>query len=624
MSWRRLIITTAALGVVAIGVSLNITAKHSTISIANAEVQLCEYHGIAKNACTRCNPDLIPAFKAKNDWCAEHNLPESQCDICNPGLKTGSVTQALADSKPAVQSESKDHSNTASAEVDWCAEHRVPESQCTRCHPELIDGFKAKHDWCGGHNVPESHCYLCNAGLKLEQEALYNKSLEHSAEVDWCAEHRVPESECTKCHPELIETFKAKNDWCGGHNIPESHCYLCNPGLKFEQEAEYKKQQAGQKQSHVPNTSIHRANSGQCATDNALIQFASIQTAARSGLSIITVEESPSTEILDVPGEVEFDATQTASVTCPVSGVLTRWVVNPGEQVQRGQILAYVESIEAAEKKAEYVHAASLHDLARKTFDRKRELSQNGLVNAREIDEAESEYLQTQADLKRSESILKMLGYTNDGLAVLYNEADENSMIPLRARQSGRLVEQTVSLGAILEAGHPIGMISETAQMWVEAQVPEANLDRVKLGQTATVSYDGRGWTSGAGRIIWIADGVDENTRMGKVRVAVEPSGTNLRAHQFVRLQIETSQAANSVLVPIEAVQWEGCCNVVFVQETPDRFKPRKIRVEHTEGAFYAVSGVNAGEKIVSKGSYMLKTELMKSSIGAGCCGEGA
>ncbi len=355
-----------------------------------------------------------------------------------------------------------------------------------------------------------------------------------------------------------------------------------------------------------------------------MIQLASIQTAARSGLSIVTVDESPSVETLDVPGEVEFDATQSMTVTCPVSGVLTRWVVNPGEQVQRGQILAYIESIDAAEKKADYMHASALHNLARKTFDRKHELARNGLASAREIDEAEAEFLETQADINRSASVLKMLGYTDEGLAALVNDTDNSSLVPLRARQSGRLVEQSVTLGAILEAGHPIGMISETAQMWVEAQVPEANLDRVKIGQSATVSYDGNGWISGAGHVIWIADGVDEQTRMGKVRVAVESNGTNLRAHQFVRLQIATSEIANSVLVPVEAVQWEGCCNVVFIQETPDRFKPRKIRVEHTEGNYYAVSGVNSGEKIVSKGSYMLKTELMKSSIGAGCCGEGA
>ncbi len=627
MDWKKTVIALAILGLVTAGVSLNIAPTSTAISVANAETQLCEYHRIAKDVCTRCNPNLIPAFKAKGDWCAEHNLPESQCDICNPSLRN--TQQAPVDTAPnetpqESAASAKDNHPTKLSAVDWCSEHRVPESQCTKCNPKLIESFKASGDWCGGHDVPESHCYLCNSGLKFEQEARYNQTQVKTAAIDWCSEHRVPESQCTKCHPELIESFKAKNDWCGGHNIPESHCYLCNPGLKFEQETEFKKQQPNQKQSHVPNTSLYRANSGQCATDNAVIQFASIQTASRSGLSIVTVEELPVAETLRVPGEIEFDATQSASVTCPISGVLTRWVVNPGEQVQRGQILAYVESIDAAEKIADYVHASALHNLARKTYDRKRELARNGSANAREVDEAEASYLQTKADLNRSKSILKLLGYTDDNIAELIDDAVMTNLIPLRARQNGRLVEQSVKLGAILDAGVPIGMISETAQLWVEAQVPEKSIDRVKVGQLATVSQDESGWTTGTGHVIWIADGVDENTRMGKVRIAIEPSGENLRSHQFVRVQIETIAIANSMMVPSDAVQWEGCCNVVFVQETPDRIRPRKINVEFVDGDFYAVSGVRAGEKIVSKGSYMLKTELMKGSIGAGCCGEGA
>lgn len=46
----------------------------------------CEEHAVPESQCTRCNPELIPAFKATNDWCAEHGVPESQCKICNPAL----------------------------------------------------------------------------------------------------------------------------------------------------------------------------------------------------------------------------------------------------------------------------------------------------------------------------------------------------------------------------------------------------------------------------------------------------------------------------------------------------------------------------------------------------------
>ena len=50
---------------------------------------------------------------------------------------------------------------------DWCGEHEVPESQCTRCNPELVPAFKATGDWCPEHGLPESQCLKCNPGLKI-------------------------------------------------------------------------------------------------------------------------------------------------------------------------------------------------------------------------------------------------------------------------------------------------------------------------------------------------------------------------------------------------------------------------------------------------------------------------
>jgi cobalt-zinc-cadmium efflux system membrane fusion protein len=75
-------------------------------------------------------------------------------------------------------------------------------------------------------------------------------------------------------------------------------------------------------------------------------------------------------------------------------------------------------------------------------------------------------------------------------------------------------------------------------------------------------------------------------------------------------------------LVPKDAVQWEGCCNVVFVRESVDRYRPRKVQVADGQGSYYQVTdGLLPGEEVVVDGSFLLKTELKKASIGVGCCG---
>ncbi len=83
---------------------------------------------------------------------------------------------ASCDSKKPPTADSKAAQITTQAEEsDWCAEHGVPESICTKCHPNLIADFKQKGDWCKEHNLPESQCIQCDPTLKEKFEAMAPK-----------------------------------------------------------------------------------------------------------------------------------------------------------------------------------------------------------------------------------------------------------------------------------------------------------------------------------------------------------------------------------------------------------------------------------------------------------------
>jgi cobalt-zinc-cadmium efflux system membrane fusion protein len=533
------------------------------------------------------------------------------------------------------QSEKKDKAVSQYTGVP-CAEHGIADSLCTRCHPELAAIFKKKGDWCPEHRMPESQDDLCNPKLAKKGIAIATKTDETgeassgNAEIDWCSSHRVPESLCTKCKPELAAKFKADGDWCNTHGVPESHCYQCNPDLKFAQEADYLRQQTkGKSESGVsvdghPETALYRTNATSCATDQAVIQLTSVETAQRAGLLVEEAQAASVPEMVDAPGEVAFDASSSYAVTSLVGGTVVRWLVQPGEKVRQGQTLAYLQSIEGASLKAECSHAQAVLDLSKNSYERAKALNKDGMNSARELQEAEAEYLRAQADCRKAEGGLKALGLSDSDIKSLSNNDGSSATIPLRAGQSGILVDQRAALGAVLSPGESVGLISSTDKLWVEAQIRERDISRVKTGQPVTISSDGQSLNRCQGTVTWIAASVDPSTRMGKVRIETHPNGNSLKAHQFVRVQISTSTSEETILVPVEAVQWEGCCNIVFVSETRDRFRPRKVKVEFVDGQNYAVSGLKPGEKIVTHGSYMLKTELMKGSIGAGCCGEGA
>lgn len=152
----------------------------------------CGEHQVPESLDTRCNPALIPAFKATKDWCADHGLPDSQCLKCNPDLKivrppkpgapqpkTGTTQTSPVAAPPSSASAGAPKKNPEAAPVhapqgavpgsyeDWCGEHQVPESLDTRCNPALIPAFKATKDWCAEHGLPDSQCLKCNPDLKI-------------------------------------------------------------------------------------------------------------------------------------------------------------------------------------------------------------------------------------------------------------------------------------------------------------------------------------------------------------------------------------------------------------------------------------------------------------------------
>ena len=86
--------------------------------------------------------------------------------------KNKSDAPAEPSDKLTATGEKQDHAPAGAkpgSHEDWCGEHQVPESQCTRCNPSLIAAFKATRDWCEEHSLPESQCLACNPDLKIER-----------------------------------------------------------------------------------------------------------------------------------------------------------------------------------------------------------------------------------------------------------------------------------------------------------------------------------------------------------------------------------------------------------------------------------------------------------------------
>ncbi|MBT7789064.1 MAG: efflux RND transporter periplasmic adaptor subunit [Calditrichaeota bacterium] len=600
-------------------ISISVTAflilkPGQTSTTVQTGVDWCQEHRVPESVCTMCNTELRESFKSNNDWCRGCDLPESHCYVCNPEIKFPQELEYIN----WVASFTDKESTQA---PDWCDDHRVPESECTKCNIKLIDSFKAKKDWCAGHGLPESHCYVCNPGIKFPQESEYN-NIKSTTTVDWCDEHRVPESECTKCNTKLIDSFKGKKDWCAGHDLPESHCYICNPGIKFPQEMQFEQLNGEStiQREGKPQTSIFRSNKKFCTTNDAVIQLASVQSGQRVGLEFATVVEIITTDHVEAPGEIRFSPSSATIVPSLVRGTLVRWVASPGQQLTKNQIIANIESIEAASLCSDYLQSKAILNLNESNLLRKKDLAKIGLISEREVLDAETEVEKSRIYLRKTRSALVLIGYSEEDIANAGKSDFINTLIYVRAPQSGKLIDYRAELGSIIEVGQPLAQVADVNEIEVIVQIRESDIPRVRIGQTASISSDGNALQRESGEVIWVSDVANPVTRSVPVRIRVLQNDSDIRFQQYVRVSIEVEKPQSSVMIPESAVQWDGCCNVVFIAETPDRLRPRKITIEYASHGGYVVTGIEPGPRIATSGSYLLKTEMMKEGIGAGCC----
>lgn len=485
-------------------------------------------------------------------------------------------------------------------EEDWCADHNVPESRCIACHPEL--GGNSATDWCKEHAVPESQCVLCHPEIATTGKAL-----------DWCPEHGIPESSCTYCHPEIA----VKSDLKPDKDAPR---VLLDPSAK---------------QVKDPKT---------CQTHLLRVQFASAEAVKKAGVRLAPVIERPTATFVSANAETTLDPSRVARVASRVPGTVLLVERELGQAVKKGDLLAIIDSPDVGELKAEFLGAFVVAAVAQANVERIRPAVENGLIQKRELSDAEARHREARTQLLNAHQALvniglpllleelaslgeqdaaariNALGLTETILKTLGAEARKSTLLPLYSPASGIVIEKDVVAGEVIEAGRPLFVVADPSRLWMVANVALEDAARVSIGQSMSFRTDTSPDEAVSGKVTWIGPVVSEKTRTLRVRGEVETQGKRTPAGLFGTARITIREQPKATVVPNEAVHWEGCCHVVFVRLTDDIFQTRKVKLgsrfkEFTEVLF----GLSPGEAVASHGSHVLKSEILKSNLGAGC-----
>lgn len=487
---------------------------------------------------------------------------------------------------------------------DWCVEHNVPESRCIKCHPELAG--EAPKDWCKEHGVPESRCTICHPEILTKGVA-----------GDWCKEHGVPESNCTLCHPEIA----VKGELAKPADAPKVLATDGATGI------------AASKPAKDPAT---------CQTHALRVQFASGESVRKAGVKLDTVIERPMEQTISANAETQYDRTRFAQVASRTSGVVWRVDKELGQPVRKGEVLALVDAAEVGRVKAELLTAAAQRDLRTQTIRRIEKLLPQKISTEADLQEAQAALREAEIRVFNArqglinlglttpvdttgipdERELHLLGLPEEVRASLETGSLSANLVPLVAPLDGVVVQREVVAGEVIEASKPLFAIADTRNMWLTIDVPQSQIGRVAIGQPVRFRPE-RSDETVHGTISWISTAVDDQTRTVKVRADVGNPDGRLLASSFGNAQITIRESPNAVAVPNEAIQWEGCCHIVFVRLADDIFQTRKVKLGARDSHYTEVfAGLLPGEVVAAAGSHVLKSEILKSNLGAGCCAD--
>jgi cobalt-zinc-cadmium efflux system membrane fusion protein len=191
----------------------------------------------------------------------------------------------------------------------------------------------------------------------------------------------------------------------------------------------------------------------------------------------------------------------------------------------------------------------------------------------------------------------------------------------LRAPFAGTIVARDAVAGRTAAAGHVLLQLADLSTLWAQLEIPEADAALVRPGQQVRIVFEGAGATPREATISRVAAAVDPASRTVRARVELPNRGRTLKAGTFLRAEIRVTGEHEGLLVPRDAVQRAGSRTLVFVKREDGLFEPVAVRIGETQGeAVEVVSGLEPGAEVVTRGAFLLKTEIMKESIGAGCC----
>jgi len=375
-----------------------------------------------------------------------------------------------------------------------------------------------------------------------------------------------------------------------------------------------------------------------------------------AGITIAEVKERELDTDVNVTGEVLANANTQTHVTTPVTGRITEILVSIGNHIEEGKPLLIVRSTDIQQAESDMLQgeqqvrsdlkqaliqinfdsetAAAQLKLDEKIYQRLKALFTEKIVSMADFQAAETAYVKDQIMVdsqqkKRQATIalseekmkivtgpaktkLRLLGVSEEEIAEVMKTQVIDPLVPVLSPESGIIVERLVNVGELIDPSKPLFTIGNFQTVWLKADVFEKDIPKVNLGQPIELKADSFPDKVFNGKLDYVANQVDSDTRTLIVRAEVSNPQGLLKPKMFARMKIIVG-LQKVLTIPISAVQDTRTGKVVYVPEGNHIFEERKVKLgSQSEDYVEVLEGLKPGEKVVAQGSFELRGEAAR------------
>jgi cobalt-zinc-cadmium efflux system membrane fusion protein len=327
------------------------------------------------------------------------------------------------------------------------------------------------------------------------------------------------------------------------------------------------------------------------------------------------LQKSEIAQTLSVAGKLSVNESKISRIGSNLAGRLLNVNAQIGQKVESSTVLASLNSTELSTAQLSFLKAHSIAELQQKNVERAKSLFQADVLSSAELQKRENELKIALAEERAMADQLISFGMTEATINQLAKSGKIKSQRAVISPISGIVIDRFVTQGQVVQVSDPLFVVADLSELWIVADVPEAQAGSIRLNQEITVEIPSIQKTIHT-NISYISDVINPENRTLKIRANLANNEAIFKPDMFATIHIQ-GNVQEKYFVPASSVVRDQNKEHVFVQLDPRTYRLQEVKLDpaNEEGMRVLQSGLNGSEVIVIKGAFHLNNERQRLSL---------